>query len=386
MVALAQALKSRGHSVSFAVPPSSLAFARAFGLEAFPVGIDYEEVSRRAANGSFREVVGLLPMLRSEVAAQYDGLEAHAAQADVIAGSSVFTVGSLFSERFGKPSAFFMFCPALFPSALHPSPAVRWQTLPRWFNRLSWVLNKWLWERLYRRPVNTARARSGLAPVKNVWSALMGGTPVLACDEALATAPADHDVPVTQVGSMVLRDESALSPEVSAFLAAGPPPVYIGFGSMSDPDPTATSRRLLESVRRAGVRALISSGWAGLRAAEPPPGVLFVGPEPHGKLFPRCAAVVHHGGAGTTHAAARAGVPQVLMPQLLDQHYWAHRVTTSGLGLRLGRHAKNPALLADALRGCTRDETMQARARALADSMKTNGAERAAELLERAAS
>jgi UDP:flavonoid glycosyltransferase YjiC (YdhE family) len=211
----------------------------------------------------------------------------------------------------------------------------------------------------------------------------MGRTPVVACDPALASAPSDHPVPVRQIGALFAEEKDELSAEVRAFLEAGEPPVYIGFGSMADVDPERTTERLFESVRRAGVRALVSRGWAGLSSRSCPGNVLLIGPEPHGKLFPRCAAVVHHGGAGTTHAAARAGVPQVIMPQLLDQHYWAHRVHRAGIGPRpVPRYAADPEFLARALRMCVEDGVIREQALRVAARMRTDGTREAADLLE----
>src|SRR5262245_44404582 len=241
----------------------------------------------------------------------------------------------------------------MFPSGYHPVPSVKTHRMQRWLIRLTWVINEWLWWRFMLREMNGARASLGLPPLRTVWSALISGNPILACDPALAGVPSDWQGAMPQVGALFTTERAPLSPEVSAFLERGPPPVYLGFGSMSDRDPGASTARILEAVRRAGVRALIHRGWAGLSSEQVPQGVLFIGPEPHGKLFPRCAAVVHHGGAGTTHAAARAGVPQLLMPHLLDQFYWAHRVAVTGIGPRaVARYARDPEPLARAIRTC----------------------------------
>ena len=100
---------------------------------------------------------------------------------------------------------------------------------------------------------------------------------------------------------------------------------------MPDPDPRTTTDGLLAAIEAIGCRALISRGWAGLGEAALPEHVMVVGSVSHARLFPRVAAVVHHGGAGTTHTAARAGVPQVVVPHLLDQYYFARRVHDLGV-------------------------------------------------------
>jgi vancomycin aglycone glucosyltransferase len=144
-------------------------------------------------------------------------------------------------------------------------------------------------------------------------------------------------------------------PKLEAFLEQGEPPVYIGFGSMTDPNPRITTRAVLAGVTDAGCRAVLSEGWAGLGGGGLPEHVMVVGSVPHASLFRRVAAVVHHGGAGTTTMAARAGVPQIVVPHVLDQYYWAERVSRLGVGsLRALRDnelvSENAAALGERLR------------------------------------
>lgn len=116
------------------------------------------------------------------------------------------------------------------------------------------------------------------------------------------------------------------------FLADGPAPVYIGFGSMAGGDPAATTRLVLDAVQRAGVRAVLARGWGGIAAAEAPATVHLLDEAPHEWLFPRMAAVVHHGGASTTAAGLRAGRPTLVCPFGLDQPFWGRRVHALGAG------------------------------------------------------
>lgn len=382
MIGLAQALSKKGHSVWAAVPPSSLALARAHGLDVSAVGLDYEEVSRRSANGTFAELVALARLLRGEVEVQVQALEPRVREADLLVGSSVLAAGALLEELVGTPYAFFGFCPQLFRSAHHPTPSVPWQRLPRWLNRLSWAGNEALWGLMLKPALDAARARRGLRPSPAVWASLTSAHPFLACEPSLALSPPDHSPAVTQVGALVMHDAGTLSAATRAFLDSGPAPVFIGFGSMSDPNPARTTERLVDAVRSVGVRAIISRGWARLGMEDAGPHLHFADAEPHPALFPRCAAIVHHGGAGTLHAAARAGVPQVLMPQLLDQHYWANRVLELGLGHVVPRHDEDPSRLADALRACLADGALQARCRAQALAMRSDGVDVAIEHLE----
>ena len=119
------------------------------------------------------------------------------------------------------------------------------------------------------------------------------------------------------------------APELVDFIAAGPTPVYIGFGSMPAADREALSEVIGIALRRSGLRAVVNTGWAGLAPAAGE--VLTVSDVPHDWLFPQMAAVVHHAGAGTTAAGLRAGVPSVPVPFMVDQPFWAQRL--KGLGV-----------------------------------------------------
>lgn len=110
-----------------------------------------------------------------------------------------------------------------------------------------------------------------------------------------------------------------LDERIEAFLATGPKPIYVGFGSMSDDDPDGTTRAIVEAADRADVRVVLGSGWAALGKSSVPDRVLVVDHVPHGCLFPRLAGAVHHGGAGTTAATARSGIPQLIVPHMVDQ-------------------------------------------------------------------
>ena len=151
-------------------------------------------------------------------------------------------------------------------------------------------------------------------------------------------------------------------PGLVDFLAAGPAPVCIGFGSMSSRDPEALSHLVVGAVRRAGVRAVLLSGWGGL--ADRGGDDIYVAPEaPHDWLYPQMAAVVHHGGAGTTGAAFTAGVPAVVVPFAVDQPFWASRVAALGVGpTPISRKRLTSENLTDALSAATTNAVLARRA------------------------
>jgi vancomycin aglycone glucosyltransferase len=171
-----------------------------------------------------------------------------------------------------------------------------------------------------------------MPPTRDLYALLCGESPVLAAEELLGPPPQDLCDRIRVIGCLHPFEPAPLPEKLDAFLSAGEPPVYLGFGSMTDPDPAAATRLVLDAVQRAGVRAVLSAGWAGLGNAPLPDTVMVVGPVSHAALFRRVSAVVHHGGAGTTTTAARAGAPQILVPHVLDQFHWAERVRRLGLG------------------------------------------------------
>jgi sterol 3beta-glucosyltransferase len=116
------------------------------------------------------------------------------------------------------------------------------------------------------------------------------------------------------------------------FLAAGEAPIYVGFGSVVAEDPVALTRTIFTALDRAGARGVVSAGWARLGGETPPPNVYVIGDTPHDWLFARCRAVCHHGGAGTTSAGLRAGLPTVVVPFFGDQFFWGRIVADAGAG------------------------------------------------------
>jgi UDP:flavonoid glycosyltransferase YjiC (YdhE family) len=208
---------------------------------------------------------------------------------------------------------------------------------------------------LYPEALARLRAALGLpagrAPVDasppDGWPICHGVSPTL------LPRPADWPASVSVTGYWWPARPTGWEPpaEVVEFLRAGPAPVFFGFGSMGPDETERLTDVVVASARRAGVRAVVQSGWAGLR----PRGddLLVVDDLPHDWLFPRMAAVVHHAGAGTTGAGLRAGVPAVAVPFLVDQPFWAARLHRLGVAPAPLPSADLTADdLADAIRHC----------------------------------
>ena len=384
MLALGLGLRARGHAVTVCGPPDFAAWADELALPFAAVGGSVQDLVQRGTdrNGNVRTVT-VLREARAMGHAHFAALEPLVARSDLVVASGITVAGASLAERRGIPYVFVGLCPQVIPSREHPHPMVPRQTLPGPVNRLTWRVGGLANNLVFRGTVNRERARLGLAPIGDIWSHVIFHRLIVAADPALAPLPADVPAGVRQTAAVYMPEPEDLPVGVEEFLQAGPPPVYIGFGSMADQDPVRTSLGILEAARRAGVRVLLSSGWAGLGAVELPPTALVIGHTPHGKLFPRCAAVVHHGGAGTTANAARSGVPQVLVPHFLDQFYWCHRVWKLGLSPPpIPRSLLQVEPLAAALRTCRDDTALRERARAFAPSVALDGLERTIQLIE----
>jgi vancomycin aglycone glucosyltransferase len=241
-----------------------------------------------------------------------------------------------------------------------------------------WIEDARRWNEMWGGMLNARRASLGLAPVDDVRSYIFGDRPWLAADPVLAPWPEASDPNVFQTGAWILHDTRPLAPELEAFLDAGEPPVYFGFGSIRAPQDL--SANMIASARALGRRSIVLRGWADLGLVDDGPDCIAIGEVNQQALFARVAAVVHHGGAGTTTAAARAGAPQVVIPQHYDQHYWAGRVEQLGIGARHASSVPTAESLTAALDRALDPETAT-RARTIAGTMRSDGAEIAARRL-----
>lgn len=336
LLALGTWLTARGHEPVVCAPPDFRGAAEKRGLAFHAVGVsirDFLEAHADVVTG--RGVAALrigARFARESLARQFAALPEAVAGADRVLGAGIQLAARSVAERLGVAYRYVAYCPIMLPSAEHPPFVVPRGSLPAWANRLAWRLNRPLHDVLFRGELNRQRRALGLPPVRDAYGHLLTERPLLAADVELAPPPADARLPCDPVPCLHPSEGAPLPAKLRHFLEAGPPPVFFGFGSMTDPDPGRTTREVLAAVERLGCRALIGRGWAGLGAGPLPGNVQVVGAVSHSRLFPRLAAVVHHGGAGTTTTAARAGIPQVVVPHVADQFYWARRVQQLGLG------------------------------------------------------
>ena len=366
MLELGLGLHSRGHDVAFCAPPDFRRPVESRGLAFHPVGREirpYLEAEARSLHG------GIVAMSRAGerffvegVSRQFRELLPAAEGAALVIAAGTQMAASSVAERVGAAYRYVAYDPSMFRSAEHPPALLPLVDLPRWMNRGAWWMHDWMTRLRLVPAVDRERRALGLPPARDLYRTILGMRPVLAAEPLLA--PVARDVKEVQtVGCLHRFDEGALPEKLRGFLDAGEPPVFIGFGSMTDPDPEASTRLVLDAVQRAGVRALVSEGWAGLARGALPAHVMAVGALSHASLFGRVFAVVHHGGAGTTTTAARAGAPQILIPHVLDQFHWAARIARLGLGPPpLRRRGLRAEALAAAMRATLDNELLLERA------------------------
>lgn len=363
-IALAVAARALGCGVRLCLPPNFVDWAAALGFEARPLGVEMRAPRPGAPP----------PVIPDLIADQFETVGAAAEGCDVIvgAGAHQYAARSIAEHR-GIAYVDAVYAPVAIPSVdLAPGGEPAEGVTPLWED----YRRRWNERSLAR--VNANRARLGLAPLADSLGHILTDRPWLACDPTLGPAPSAPGLEIVQTGAWMLADDSPLPAALEAFLEAGEPPVYFGFGSM--PAAGDVSRILVEAARLAGRRFVLSAGWAELGLAEPAADGLAIGDVNHAALFPRVAAVVHHGGAGTTTAAALAGVAQVAVPMFGDQTYWARRVGELGVGAAVPAAGLSVEALAQALETALQPAVKE-RARSLQAEVRPDGAATAAQRL-----
>jgi vancomycin aglycone glucosyltransferase len=380
LVGLAARLREFGAEVRMCGPPDCAERLAEVGVPMVPVGQPVHSLVHGAKPPSLADV----PRRAAELsAAWFDKVPAAAEGCDALVATGVTpaVVGARsVAEKLGIHSVYVSYCPIFLPSPHHPPQPPPGRPFPPDVtdDRVLHDLEVQGYNALFGDALNTHRASIGLPPVDNVRAYMLTSQPWLAADPTLAPWQEPADLDVVQTGAWILPDERPLQADLVKFLDTGPPPVYVGFGSMRAPQDIA--RVAIEAIRAQGRRVLLGRGWADLAPIDDRDDCFGVGEVNQQVLFRRVAAVVHHGGAGTTTTAARAGAPQVVVPQWADQPYFAGRVAKLGIGAAHDVSAPTNESLSAALRTALTPETW-ARATAVAGMIRTDGATVAATLL-----
>jgi vancomycin aglycone glucosyltransferase len=376
LVALAMQLRDLGCEARICAPPDFRDWVEGFGIEFVPLG--------PAVTSTAKPDSPLMPakptaeqirqMMEGTVATQFETIPRAAEGCDVmVAGNALNIATRSVAQHMGIRYVFAAYCPITLPSAHHAPPKVlAWTPEDASADNLTlWAEDAVRWTERWGPALNAHRASLGLAAVTDVRGHILTDEPWLAADPMLAPWPEPGDPSVFQTGAWILPDDSPLSRELEEFLASGEPPIYFSFGSIRAPK--GISEMMIESARALGRRLIVRRGWADLSLVDDEPDCLSIGDVNQQALFGRVAAVVGHGGAGTTTAAARAGAPQVVLPQHHDQFYFARRVAELGIGVAHPADEPTTGSLTSALESALQPG-VAARARSVAGTVLVDGA------------
>ena len=378
-IVLAMGLQAAGDDVCLAAPADFAPFAAEHGVPFRPLRGDVQQIMAGDTGREFMESGGGNPLksiramraMLGPIALQMaeDGFAACQDAEAIICLGVQGAFGATMAEALHRPLVHLEPAPLL-PTRAFPPPAWPIQrNLGGTHNRLAGAAMLrviWLW---YGPFVNQFRARLGLPAMSAAdFARHMRATPMVsAYSPAILPHPPDWPASVHVTGYLFLDDQTGWQPSAAlqSFLDAGDPPIYIGFGSMAGRDPAALAALAIEALAASGQRGLLVTGWGGLRAGSVPANVFVLDGAPHSWLFPRMAAVVHHGGAGTTAEGLRAGVPTIIVPFAFDQTFWGARVAALGLGpAPIARKHLTAERLAAAITRAVSDRAMRERARA----------------------
>jgi len=375
-VALGQALRTLGHECTIVTTMDHEELVRAHGLDVatLPINVAAElrsvETNRAVEGGgviaSFRQLAAVAGRAARSLARV--GLDASRGADVVVTNFGTALVADGIAKKLGVPVLQAFNVPVTtttaFPGALFPGLDVGSPSRRVGHGLTRTVL--WLTARASANEACVEVLGARPAPLlPGAHAGLLPGPVLYGFSDAFLSRPADWPSDVRVTGFWFVEEPTTFTPppELARFLDEGPPPVCVGFGSMSTAKPEEVAALVLEAARAARVRLVLLSGWAGLEPKELSRDVIVVREAPHAWLYPRCRAVVHHGGAGTTAAAVRAGVPAVVVPFHGDQPFWASRVRTLGLGPPAPPWKKLTAKrLADAVEVAVKSDALRERA------------------------
>ncbi len=367
-VALAKALTAQGAEVTLVTGEGFDDMIEAAGARSRPVPINYQTLLQSP------EVQAALFTLKGKVRAARQNMDlqkeitrqlwqtGQEERPDLILFNLKACVMTLVGRRLNVPALPTALQPVTAPTGDFPIPLFGLPDLGRGLNRWSYAAGRFLMAAGLRpllKPVK-AEAEAECAMRGDLIDGHMpdGNVPLSlqAFSRALVPTPADWPAQAWACGYWLSEPDAGYRPppELAAFLEAGSAPVYLGFGSMPSRHPEKLTATVLEALRSSGRRAILATGWGGLSPMDLPEDlagrVFLLEKAPHSWLFPRCAAIVHHGGAGTTHEAIRWGKPSFVCPVFADQPFWGKQVHRIGAGPKpIRQSALSPETLRQAL-------------------------------------
>jgi sterol 3beta-glucosyltransferase len=338
---LSVALMAKGHRIKLAAPARFQSLIESYGVQFVPLAGEPEDLSRRLndAGNNFIRMVGEMVDHAMEIAVDVlHQTEEACSDAELIIHTFAHAVGAhTLAREKGVPDIHIQTFPMFTPTGDYPNVTMPELKIPA-LNRLTHILSQkvtwWGAKFGYER----VRRRVGL-PKRKLYFPFADDqarprTPVLcAWSPSLIPPSADWPPHVFVTGWYFFDSNQDYSPpeELQKFLESGKSPVCISFGSMVHRHHEKIDNMVRESLRRTNNRGIVLSGWSQVKSSSSDQ-ILYLDAVPHDWLLPRCKMIIHHGGAGTTSAGLRAGIPNIVIPFTADQPFWARRVHVIGAG------------------------------------------------------
>lgn len=344
-LALAVGLQKRGHAVKLAAPHRFANFVAQYNIPFAPLAGDPEEISKRftdAGHNALKMIRAISDYVNSIALDVTRDAFAACDDADLIIHSFLFTTGAHSLARVrGIPDISIQIFPIFAPTREYPPVALSSlpKGLPSYFGH--WLTTQIFWYGGNSGYYQKQNQHPDVFSFDLFWP-FVDEPPRRASPLLFAVSPTvlpptrEWTNRVNMTGYFFLDAPDAYAPpaELKHFLEAGPPPICLTFGSMIHRDANRIAEAVVESIRRAGQRAIVLTGWEGWKGRTSSDDFLFFESAPHDWLLPRCKAIIHHGGAGTTAAGLRAGIPNIVIPFGGDQLFWGKRVHAIGAGPR----------------------------------------------------
>jgi UDP:flavonoid glycosyltransferase YjiC (YdhE family) len=397
MVALGKGLRTAGHRVKIATHAMFDSFVTQHGLDfhlmegANPKDVVDQLINRSAKQrivSQLRDLWQLIQLLKSEVKNGGESCLAACQGADLVIYSVLgYPLASAVAKKLNIREVFVALQP-FEATAEFPFLMMTTRNLGGFLNRCTYppgfltpwlpiysAVNAWMQQRLQLPPFPW---NYPLRWMQKPLLRLYGFSP------HVLSKPADWARHSHITGYWFLEQPEWQPPsDLMDFLNAGPPPIYVGFGSIVADCPEATAEIVLQALEHTKQRGLLLTGWGGLQQTDLPDHIFKLEAAPHDWLFPRMAAVVHHGGAGTTAAGLRAGVPNIIVPFFLDQPFWGHRVKTLKVGpAPISRKQLSIERLSNAIQFAVKNTAIRQRAAELGERIRAeNGVKAAVDLI-----
>ncbi len=382
-IAIAYHLQRAGFNVRMAANADFEKLIRSYGLDYFSLGANIQEMvntpegQEMIRSGKF---IAGIRYFRKHALRQAEEIQRASWQAcqqtDLLIYSALQLWGASIAQKLNIPS-YPVFLIPFYPTRDFPIPQGRMPDIPALNPLFYRVLMQVTWM-LFRASVNQFRTDTlGLPPTPTGYQHVLGERqePVLfAYGRHVLPLPADWPKQARITGYCFLPPPPDWQPpgNLLEFISSGPIPVYIGFGSMSDREAVRKTQLVLKAIQHTGQRAILHRGWGGLQADRLPPGIFMIDSVPHEWLFGKVSMVVHHGGAGTTAAGLRAGIPSLVIPHFGDQFFWAGRVHKLGAGPRpIALKDLSVERLSESIQHALENQTIRERAASLGEKIRT---------------